>query len=308
MEIPMFSRPSRWGLVLLLLVWSIVLTLSCLLLGTALASAPQTRYDEHLTGWGTNTTSILRTGQAKGLRSNIFAKVGDSITVEYMNMTPLGEGRAVLSPYDFLYPSLAYFLTDVARDKNSFADNAISAYPGWASADLLNPYSASKVYDFCNGDSPLVCEYRIVRPAIALIMIGTNDAGLGVSPEQYQVNLNQIIQTSLDHGVLPILHTIPYRYGADVTPFNAIIRDRAAFYKIPLIDFFNASMSLPGWGLREDGVHLSTPPGDNTAVFRDVSYGYTLRNVLALLALDKTRQYQPGVATPVPTSGWRIGR
>jgi hypothetical protein len=127
---------------------------------------------------------------------------------------------------------------------------------------------------------------------VALIMLGTNDVGL-MTPQEYAVNLSRIVRISLDMGVIPCLTTIPNRTGYElvVDQFNQIIRDTARQFDVPLVDYFAAMQALPNQGLSSDGVHPSWPPGDDFnagAHFTpaNLNYGYTIRNLTALQALD----------------------
>ena len=113
-------------------------------------------------------------------------------------MYPLGWGSYNLQGYAGLQPALNFYSTDNARDGNSFANVPIAADNGWTSTDILSPSRAQP--GMCQpGESPLVCEYRVVKPAVALILIGTNDiANLDLGT--YQGNLQTIVQTSIDMG------------------------------------------------------------------------------------------------------------
>ncbi len=45
-------------------------------------------------------------------------------------------------------------------------------------------------------ETPLVCEYRVVRPAVALIMLGTNDV-LTMSTTRYEEFMRRVIENHL---------------------------------------------------------------------------------------------------------------
>jgi len=144
----------------------------------------------------------------------------------------------------------------------------------------------------CGQDSPLVCEYKEVKPAVALIMIGTNDSGSGTT-DIFGGNLRQIVQTSIDMGVIPVLSTIPPKpANADQTAhaiaFNQVIRSVADQYDVPLWDYFSIMDTLPDKGISSDHLHASVPPGGQSAVFTaaNLQYGYTIRNLQALEVLD----------------------
>jgi uncharacterized protein YraI len=232
---------------------------------------------------------IFVAGQRLGNRANIFSKVGDSITARPQFLTVIGDGGLHLYNYAYLQPVVDYYFRSIARTHNSFGNVSLAAHEGWTSADLLN--SSKNTPGICQPDeSPLVCEYRVTKPAVALIMIGTNDAQWGVSTDAYRSNLAQIIQKSIDMGVIPVVSTIPdnVNAGGRVNDFNNVIRGLAAQYDVPLWDFWVALQGLPNRGLDPDGIHPSSGSNE-TAIFteHDVSsYGFNMRNLTALLVLD----------------------
>lgn len=246
-----------------------------------------------ISGISSNAVQIFLRGQSLGNRPNVFSKVGDSITVATPFLFPFSWGYANLRNYAYYEPVLGYFSGTTARDSNSFGNTSLAAGNGWSTRTVLDPGVAAA--GVCNpGETPLACEYRVVRPSIALIMIGTNDVA-GVPASEYQGNLQRIVQISIDMGVIPILSTIPARNGLDgtVAQFNQIIIATARSYDVPLWDYGSAMTNLPRLGLADDGVHPSWPPGGGTQFsaavdFTDenLQYGFTLRNLMALQVLD----------------------
>ena len=242
-----------------------------------------------------NLTSRMReiylTGRVLGNRPNVFSKVGDSITVAPDFLTPIGLGQARLHDFGYLAPVIHYFSTDPVWDANSFANHSFAAANGWSAWTALDVNYADQTW--CRpGESPLRCEYRLARPALALIMLGTNDAASGSGPDAFRANLSTIVNSSLQMGVIPVLSTLPDRTlgdipGARVWEFNAVIREVAQTYSVPLWDYWAALQGLPEQGIG-DTVHPSTPPNGNAADFspENLSYGYTVRNLGALFVLD----------------------
>lgn len=239
---------------------------------------------------GTAREIFLR-GLELGNRPDVFSKVGDSITASNLFLDPIGNGGLVLDQYAYLQPVVDYFSQTPAGDHFSFANTSVAARSGWTAHDLLDPDRAST--DVCvAGESPLMCEYRLTRPAVALIMLGTNDIGW-VDPAVYETNLRQIVQISIDSGVIPVISTIPDQFGTygggRVGQFNDIIRQVAADYGIPLWDYWLAMQPLPESGLGGDGIHPSYDPhtGETGLFTADgLRYGYNMRNLTALMVLD----------------------
>jgi hypothetical protein len=247
-----------------------------------------------LTGLNQNTINIFRKGQAMGNRANVFSKVGDSITFTDYFLDNLGAGVYNLDAYWYLEGAISFFSGTIARDQNSFQQNSIAAQAGWNAYLLQDPEYANDVLCY-EGETPLECEYRHTRPAIALIMLGTNDAGF-VNSYAFRVNMEWIVQTSIDNGVIPVISTIPNRLGepAQVIQFNAIIRDIAARYQVPLWNYNAIMATLPGEGLGPDGIHPSGSPAGwiGMADFKasNLVYGFPVRNLTALHILHSLWQ------------------
>ena len=243
-----------------------------------------------ITGVTQRSKAIFERGQQLGNRANVFSKVGDSLTVASYVLYPIGWGTYNLRDFSYLEPVVSYFSSENARIANSFANTSLAADNGWTTQSVLDPVLAHP--DVCNaGETPLACEYRTTKPAVALILLGTNDV-LELQSGAYRENLSRIISMTIEHGTIPVVSTLPDRLGYEnqVVRFNAIIRDLAREYEIPLWDYGWAMRQLPNNGLSDDGAHPSWPPGDvSTAVdFNswNLQYGYTVRNLTALQALD----------------------
>ena len=104
-----------------------------------------------------------------------------------------------------------------------------------------------------------------------------------------------IIEISINNGVSPVVSTIPpvqrdWATGR-VEMLNGIIVALAREYDIPLWDYYSALQGAPNNGLTADGVHPTMYAGHN-ADFLPVylQAGYTIRNLLALQALDAVWQ------------------
>lgn len=237
-----------------------------------------------------NVRAIFQHGQELGNHADVFSKVGDSITVAPHMLHPIGEGLYNLGDYQYLQSVIDRFSATVIGDGNSFTNTSMAAGSGWTTdAVLKSKYADSKV---CLPDeSALLCEYRVVKPSYALIMFGTNDVA-HLTVKTYAYNMGLIVKTSIEHGIIPIISTIPVRLGYEqqVTEFNEALVKVARRYNIPLWEFGGAMQSLPDLGLSPDGVHPSIPPKGykGAADFRpnNLYYGYVIRNLTALQMLD----------------------
>lgn len=239
----------------------------------------------------THIRQIFADGQARGNRADVFAKVGDSITVSILSLNPIGDGIYDLGEYGYLQGVIDFYSAAETRDQsNSFTDASVAAKIGWTTYGVLDPDESDP--GVClPGEPPLLCEYRVLSPSVALIMFGTNDVGV-ITADDYHVNLRRIVRLTEGSGIIPILSTIPMRdgFGARVQEFNRIVAEIASEYAIPMVDYGGAMLPLGAGGLDLDGVHPSVPPKgyEGAADFspNNLYYGYVIRNLTSLQILD----------------------
>ncbi len=261
--------------------------------------APSGSFDpaQYVSGINDYTRQIYLTGQSQGNRANIFSKVGDSITVADQFLSPIGWNQYNLRGYGYWADAVAYWSAALARTSNSFSNTSLAAKGGWSSFSVVATSASDKTYCKQN-ESPLVCEYRLTKPAVALVMIGTNDVW-DTSNDAFRANLQRIISDSVSRGIIPVLSTIPafHRTGYEGRPaeLNVIVREVAQQNNVPLWDYAAAIAGLPNEGLSSDGIHPSFPPYPISAADfapDNFQYGYTVRNALALYVLDQIRKLQ----------------
>ena len=227
---------------------------------------------------------IFVAGQARGNRADVFSKVGDSITASWAFLGKIGEGIYSLNEYSYLQPVINYYSVTTARTHNSFNNDSLAAVEGWWTNSLLDPANAGA----CPGYTPIECEYMNVRPAVAIIMIGTNDVHGGIDSYTSSVNLARIVEITINSGVIPVLSTIPYNEPGDAPTYNQIVVSTANTYGIPWMDFYAATINLPAHGMDPDMVHPAVPPTHDPTNFTPdtLQYGFTVRNLVTLHALD----------------------
>lgn len=243
-----------------------------------------------ISGVTDNVKEIFNQGLALGNRPNVFSKVGDSITYTNAFLYPIGWNNYQLHQHAYLQPAIDYYSEAWARTHNSFANYSLAANIGWSAHALLTSAVSHETY--CGErESPLECEYRLVKPSIALIMLGTNDVP-STPLASYENAMREITETTIEYGIIPILSTIPPMYmdgtAGRVEAINAIIKELAQEYDVPLLDLWAALQGLPDDGLRSDGVHLSLAPAGQNAYFTTVNlqYGMPVRSLTAVQALD----------------------
>lgn len=239
--------------------------------------------------------AIYQHGQRLGNRRDVFSKIGDSITVSTNFLAPIGDNRYNVADFSYLQGVIDHFAAAELRTGNSFNNVSLAATVGWSANAALDPNQADRTYCLA-GESPLACEYRVNRPAVALIFFGTNDAGFR-SPDEFGADMERIVTLSEEMGVIPVISTIPLRRGMEtnVDALNRVIMSTAEAHQIPLWDYAGMMAALPNGGLSSDNVHPSIGPGGyNSAVDftpDNLRYGYVMRNLTALQMLDRVLQY-----------------
>lgn len=264
---------------------------------TPLPASPADSGDyPYITGITDNARKIFSRGQFLGNRANVFSKVGDSITVNDDFLIPFAVGGYDLGEYSYLQPIIDYFSMATARTGNSFINISLAANPGWSTWTAINIYAADESICF-EGETPIECELRMVKPSVALIMLGTNDVADtdNVTAGVYERQLRRVIETAIEMGVVPVVSTLPEFHrpsGYRVAIFNDIIAKLADEYDIPLWNYWASLQGLPNDGLSSDGVHPSVAPSSATDFSEaGLKYGMNMRNLTALQTLDAVWRY-----------------
>lgn len=254
------------------------------------AAGPAPEAYTFVRGIGPRAVEIFRAGQALGNRPDVFSKIGDSITVTPTFLVPIGLSRYALHEYAYLEPALEFFSAAWARTHNPFANRSLAARGGWGARHVLLPGAADR--RLCGEDeTPLACEYRLTRPGLALIMLGTNDVP-STPLFSYERSMREILEFTIAQGVIPVVSTLPPFQREDLEPrveeFNLLLERLAEEYGVPLWDYGRALHNLPQQGMAYDGVHPAAPPSGRSADFtpENLQQGMTLRNLLALQVLD----------------------
>ncbi|HZW02371.1 MAG TPA: SGNH/GDSL hydrolase family protein [Anaerolineaceae bacterium] len=222
---------------------------------------------------------IYRRGLALGNRPEAFAKVGDCGVETQFFLTDFDGDPAGydLGPYEALQDTIDYF-------SGSFSRDSLAAKNGANTAGLFVPLWADR--EICAGtEGPLACEYRLWQPSIALIMVGTNDAGRG--GDDFEAGLRKVVDATIERGIVPVLATKADNLEGDHA-INAAIARVAADYDVPLWNFWAAVQDLPRGGLQPDGAHLTFLPnrfGDPDAM----QTAWPVRNLTALQVLEALR-------------------
>lgn len=272
----------------------------------AVCSSPASAYDQPPVvpvidaAMKTRLQAVHAKGQALGNYPDVLSRMGDSVTSSNLFLTPIGCGDYALAGHTELRSAIAYFgtRTDSAWRTsgwcgrvNSFTRTSACAVSGWSAIHALT------LPGYCPDRSlaAATCELLLSRPAVALIMFGTNDLE-HYSPGTFRSSLTAIVQGCVAGGVIPVLSTIPHRYdsaarAARVIPYNQIIIDVATSNQVPLWNYWLA-LERPGMvngGISADGIHPNALNGSDSANFGSggLRYGYNQRNFTALQVLEK---------------------
>lgn len=236
---------------------------------------------------------IYEAGVEAGNSPQAFSKIGDCMTasVEYF-LGPFGEGDYDLGDeYAELESVVQYFdvpVRDEGFDANSFNNPGLATASGFNTASVLDSIWADPTWCEAN-ESPLDCEYRLSQPIFSLIMFGTNDV-MFFEADLFDFYMRSIIVETIENGTVPVLYTIPTRpeFPDKTYQFNQVIIKLAQDYDLPLVNLWAAIQELPFEGVDQaKPIHLSIPEDEQAGDFTtNLEYGYTVRNLVTLQALD----------------------
>ncbi len=230
---------------------------------------------------------VFAAGQARGNRANAFALIGDSNTENPKFLRAFDAGGYDLGArYAYLESTIQFF-------RGSFNRVSPAARGGFGTSKVLDPAQADPA-QCSGGETPVACELRIMRPSMALVMIGTGDQH---SWQGYEGRLRQIVEQTIANGTIPILITkgddLEHRDNSAPSGYiNSVIRRVAGEYQMPLLNLSQVLDGLPSRGFGPDGFHYNWPPDERSADLTGdhLFYGFNQRNLTALQALDLVRR------------------
>jgi hypothetical protein len=225
---------------------------------------------------------VYKRGLEMGNDPNAFSKVGDCQTntgfylVDFDHEGWYGLGEK----YAYLQDTINYY-------EGSFSRTSLAMRDGYNVAAILTPLRADPKQ--CEkGETPIACEFRLHNPSIAIISLETNFNDRPA--DDYGKYMRQIVEYSLEQGVVPILATKGDNLEGDDS-INAEIADIAMEYDIPLWNLWAALQPLPNQGHDtdlNDGFHLSFSRNFFDQP-KNMLSGWPWRNLTALQALDAVR-------------------
>jgi hypothetical protein len=222
------------------------------------------------------------------LKDNVFAKIGDSITVATQFMACFAGESVDLGGREDLQSTLEHFKNTEAGGTTSYQRISKAAGVGW-SADAV----------FLEEPSRLDQEITAITPRYAIVMFGSNDVAAR-SIFDFGRNLLDIVDRLAAQGVLPLMSTIPpndenVTNQARVPRYNAVVRGIAQARLLPLMDLNREMLALPEHGLGADNLHPNVFSGGACKLTPEgLMFGYNVRNLLSLQALDRARSVVEG--------------
>jgi hypothetical protein len=219
-------------------------------------------------------TSYMRLLYQKAVRSgsatNYFTVVGDCNSESTAYLGRLAAGTFQL-PAD-----QRYLLPTIARFASSFTRSSMATHGSFGTLAMFDT-DWSDPSRCAAGEGPLACELRVSNASIVFIALGTGDQ---YEWKDFEANYRAVIDFTLASGALPVLVTkaddLETHSGAVSGYINSVIRSLGSEYGLPVMDFWLATRSLPGYGLRNEG-------NDN---FHMTPAGSDLRVLMTLQTLD----------------------
>jgi LysM repeat protein len=226
-----------------------------------------------------NIQAIYAQGQALHNDPHAFSKIGDSNMENPYFLAPFDGGAYRLGDYAYLQPVIDQFA-------GSFGRQSMAVRKGFHSWSVLDAKLADQTA--CQpGETPVACELRLNQPSLALIRLGTNDAGY---PELLRQKLQTIVDECVRQGVIPILGTKADRVDGPEDANNGVVRQLAARNAIPLWDFDLIAQTMPGRGLGPDRVHLTILHPLDYTLPQAFQHGHSADNLAVLMVLQRVWQ------------------
>jgi hypothetical protein len=182
---------------------------------------------------------VYRQGIAAGNDPHAFSTIGDCQSVPNTFMGTYDTDRYRLKEE---YASLE---ETIRQFKGNFKRQSITVKNGQSVASVFSPAWADPKQ--CNaGETPLDCEFRVHKPSIVFVNLGTNwRGGDDVSHTEY---LKKIVDAILAHGAVPILSSKGDNLEGDHR-LNRATAQVAYDYDLPFWNFWASIRDLPGKGI-----------------------------------------------------------
>ncbi len=224
-----------------------------------------------------NVKQIFAKGQTLGNDPHRFSKIGDSIIEHPHYMVKFDTPDYNLGQYAYLQDVLNYY-------RGSFGRDSLSVRRGLHSWSWNNPTWADKAQCLPE-EGPIACEYRVHKPSISFIVLGSNDVGV---PDYFRKSMEGLVQFTIDQGVIPVIVTKADRHEGPDNINNIILKETAAKFNVPLLDFDAVAGTMPNRGIDPaDGTHLTFYYAHDYSVPEAFTKGHAIHDLTSVIMLDE---------------------
>ena len=224
---------------------------------------PTPTADTRLNAYYWRNWPVIPTLSAQALQ--VFAH-GQELGNDLHSFSRIGDCQSVPAIFLGIYDTDRYSLDTKNKDlqatidqfSGSFQRENITAKDGFGISSVLTPLMSDP--KLCQPtETPLDCEYRLHKPIIAFIAMGTNwKPNASATFERY---LRQVVDFCIEHGVIPVLVTKADNIENNYL-LNRSIAQVAYDYDMPLYNAWAAVQYLPNHGLEGDKIYLTTDAWD----------------------------------------------
>jgi PKD repeat protein len=241
--------------------------------------------------------AIYENGLGQGKRASVFAIIGDDLARQPGYLTPFADPGLDVSGAGF-QEIVDWYRQTILGEHNSFSRSSAAAQANWRVQDILDPSRSDP--SRCNaGETPLDCEMRLIQPTVAIISVGYNDVFSNTDPNAFRGTMEQIIQTLLNNGVIPVVTTVQPIPGMEAQADainNAIIQaaqnvEANNGMTVLIYNLWRRFSQLPGNGLSGDNATPSVAPTGAGDLSDDAvgNFGMNARNRNTLRLLSELR-------------------
>ncbi len=214
------------------------------------ASGPLSNPDNDLSskGWGQapiiptvseRAREIYQTGLKMGNDPRHYSVAGDCQSVPEVFLGIFDGDRYRLSDDD------AALQETIDNFKGQFIRDGVAVRQGFGITSVLDPNWSEPQLCQAN-ETPLECEFRVNKPSILFINMGTN--WKNGNAEGYAKYLRKVVDFSIEHGVVPILSSKIDNVEGDHS-INTVTAGVAHEYDLPYWNLWLAADTLPHHGL-----------------------------------------------------------
>jgi len=243
----------------------------------------------------TMVQAVYQQGKTVGANPGVFSAIGDTPPEDFLFDLAGGTGDfGDLTDASDLSDVVFYFAVAALQNGNSFqAGGALASGGDWTVNDLLNSNNSDPT--ICQpGETPIDCEMRVNKPAVVLVFVGRNDVFAGTPVDQFETDLNTVVNKIIDGGGIPVLTTIP----GDVNSYPVLLEYNTVIIRIsddnelPLINMARVMSNYPE---RVNSDLTLSDSGNDTLYSQQIVqiYGRSMRNVLALRMLQQLKLMVP---------------